>query len=80
MMFKHKEFQYELECGAGIDLGFWALPLSICWIRIHKLCCLDGGFHLLFRFLCVQFSIECWKWSGGAVDVETTTVEDMING
>lgn len=80
MTFKRKNYDYEIEFGGCIDFSFWALPFSICWIRIDDIGCLDYEFNLLFRFLCLQVSSSVWKWDKKITDIETTTVEDLFNG
>ena len=72
MLFKGKNLDYEIEFEASIDLSFWALPVSICLTSIPGINCLSGGWALILRVLCFQFSLELWKWNHETVDVETS--------
>jgi hypothetical protein len=76
---KNSSQDTEINFEAGIDLGFWALPVSICWISKPKLYCLSGGFDILFRILCFQFSWGIWKWDHEVIDVGNS-IEELFNG
>ncbi len=69
MEFKTKNFIYELDFGGCIGFGFWSLPFSVGFIPIPIVRSLNGGWSLIFRCLCFQFSIEMWKWSDEVTDV-----------
>ncbi len=69
MLFRGKDQDFEIDFGANIDLGYWALPVSICSISTPIVGCLDGGWALILRVLCFQFSWEIWKWKHGVTDV-----------
>ncbi len=78
MLFKGKDRDIEIEFEACVDLDFWALPASICFIHIQV--GLAGYvFHTLLRILCFQFSWEIWKWSHEATDVNDS-IEELFNG
>ena len=78
MIFKRKNFDYELEFEASIDFGFWALPCSICFIHMPKVGSLDGGFCILLRIFCFQFSWEIWKWAHEVTDVNDS-IEELFD-
>ncbi len=80
MVFKTKKYEYDIDFGTYYDLGFWALPLSICWINIPQCHGLDKGFHILVRVLCFQFSCEMWRWDHGEVVDVNDSIGDMIDG
>ena len=79
MLIKRKNYDYEIEFGGCVDSSFWALPFSICWVRMDNIRSLKYEFVLLVRFLCFQVSLDVWKWDKEWTDTECTTVEDMIN-
>lgn len=79
MLFKGKDQDIETEFEASVDLGYWALPVSICFIPTPIVGCLDGGWALILRVLCFQFSWVIWKWSHETTDTETS-FEDLLNG
>ncbi len=79
MVFKRKNYGIEIAFGANIDLGFWALPCSICFIKMPQVGSLDSGFHTLLHILCFQFSWEIWKWSYEITDVNDS-IEELLNG
>ena len=68
MLFKGKDRDLEIDFEANIDLSFWALPVSICLTSIPKVSCLNGGWALILRILCFQFSLELWKWKHEITD------------
>ena len=80
MLIKGKDRDIEITFEASVDLGFWALPASICFIGMQIG---DGGrvFHTLIRILCFQFSWEIWKWdwTEEVTDVENS-IEELFNG
>ena len=78
MNFKGKDYTYELEFGGCVDLGFWSLPFSICYVQMSTIVCLKGGWSIVIRCLCFQFSIEMWKWGKEIVDVGNS-IEDLID-
>ena len=69
MVFKCKKFDYEFEFDGYIDLNFWALPFSILWTRIDNCRSLEWQFVLIFRFCCLQVSLDIWKWGHEITDV-----------
>ena len=88
MLFKRKNYDYEFDFEVDIDFGFWALPLSMCFIKMPRVGSLDSGFHSLLRFFCIQFSLEIWKWSHKVTDVDKSIdkindinnrIEDLLN-
>ncbi|KKM91705.1 hypothetical protein LCGC14_1225780 [marine sediment metagenome] len=79
MLFKGKNLDYEINFEANVDLGYWALPVSICFILTPAVSCLDGGRVLILRVLCFQFSLELWEWKHEVIDVGTS-IEDIIDG
>jgi len=77
MIFKRKNYDYEIEFGGCVDFSFWALPFSICWIRINC-CSLKYEFNLLLRFFCFQISLTTWKWNKKVTDVENS-IEELFD-
>lgn len=80
MLFKGKNQDYEIDFEANVDLGYWALLVSICHINMPKIGCLDSGHALILRVLCFQFSWELWKWGENReiTDVETS-IEEILD-
>ncbi len=79
MIFKRKNYDYEVEFDGCVDPGFWSIPLSIGGINITFGNLLDIGCILILRILCFQFSWEIWKWSHEVTDVNYS-IEDITNG
>ena len=80
MVFKRKNYDIEINFDANVDLSFWALPVSICFLRMQIG---SGGrvFHTLIRILCFQLSWEIWRWNwtDEVTDIDNS-VEDLFNG
>ncbi len=70
MLIKRKNYDYELDFDFDIDFGYWALPVSICFIHMPEVGSLNSGFHTLLRIFCFQFSWEIWEWSHEVTDVD----------
>lgn len=79
MLIKGKNYDYELDFETSLDWGFWALPVSICFIEMPHVGSIVGGGSFLLRILCFQFSWEVWKWSHEVTDVGNS-IEELFNG
>ena len=78
MLIKGKDRDTEISFEACVGLGFWALPVSICFIRMPRAGSLNGGWSFIFHILCFQFSWEIWKWAHEVVDVGNS-IEELFN-
>ena len=79
MIFKGKDRDIEINFEAYLDLGYWALPISICFIPTPHVSILEGGWAIILRVGCLSFSWEVWKWKHEVVDVNDS-VEDILGG
>jgi len=64
----------------SIDLRFWSLPFSICYIptpAIGKT--LLGGGAVCIRILCFQLAVEWWNWTDEVTDINDS-VKELFNG
>ncbi len=78
MLIKGKDRDTEITFETCADLGFWVLPLSICFIHMPKVGSLAGGLEFILRILCFQFSWEIWKWEHEITDVENS-IEELFD-
>ena len=79
MLFKSKNFDYEINTRPDVDLCFWSILFQVCYVSTPVIGrALRGGGAVCFRFLCFGVAIEWWKWAHETVDVGTS-IEEMLD-
>ena len=75
---KNRQDRDKIDYEFNIDLRFWSLPFSICYVptpAIGKT--LEGGGVVCFRVLCFQLVVEWWNWADEVTDINDS-IEEIL--